>query len=64
MPVHDLWGFDREFNLGDNARVWANNKILDEVAAACKADGKIGVDLTALLRNAGTTHQSVIDRKP
>ncbi len=33
--------FGREFGLGDHARVWANKKLLDEVAAACKEDPEI-----------------------
>jgi hypothetical protein len=55
--------FGREFNLGHQARVWANKKILDEVAVACKADPKIQLDLTFLLRNAETMYPSVIDGK-
>jgi hypothetical protein len=56
--------FGREFNLGDHARVWANKKILDEVAGAFKEDPKIQLDLTFLLRNAETMYPSVIDGKP
>jgi hypothetical protein len=56
--------FGREFNLGGHARIWANKKILDEVAAACKEDQKIQLDLTFLLRNAETMYPSVIDGKP
>jgi hypothetical protein len=55
--------FGREFKLGDHARVWANKKILDEVAVACKEDPKIQLDLTYLLRNAETMYPSVIDGK-
>ncbi len=32
--------FGREFELGDHARVWANKKLLDEVATDCKEDPK------------------------
>lgn len=47
--------FGREFELGDHARVWANKKLLDEVATACKEDPKntIGPDLGALAAPAG-----------
>jgi hypothetical protein len=56
--------FGREFNLGDNPRVWANKKVLDEIAAACREDPKIQLDLTFLLRNAETMYPSFIDGKP
>ncbi len=56
--------FGRQFKLEGNLRVWANKKILDEIAAACRDDPKIQLDLTFLLRNAETMYPSFIDGKP
>src|SRR4051794_15557510 len=55
--------FGREFNLGNNPRVWANKKVLDEIAGACREDPSIQLDLTFLLRNAETMYPSFIDGK-
>src|SRR5579872_6011374 len=54
--------FGREFELGDHARVWANKKLLDEVATACKEDPEIQLDLTWVLLPRLPDRRWMLDR--